>query len=93
MKSKSLYIYILSFVAVVFLELWTRKQAVIAWQWDLTKFEEDEPLRPQYEATVQTKRYEKDSRTLKKIALKLYNFPRIIDFIIQRLYFISELIR
>ena len=42
--------------AVVFLELWSRKQAVIAWQWDLTKFEEDEPLRPQYEAKVQTSR-------------------------------------
>jgi len=47
---------VMSIWAVVFLELWTRKQAVIAWQWDLTKFEEDEPLRPQYEAKVQTKR-------------------------------------
>ena len=44
--------------AVVFLELWKRKQAVIAWEWDLTKFEEDEPLRPQYEAKVKTTRYD-----------------------------------
>ena len=42
--------------AIVFLELWKRKQAVIAWEWDLTKFEEDEPLRPQYEAKVKTTR-------------------------------------
>ena len=49
---------IISISAVVFLELWKRKQAVIAWEWDLTKFEEDEPLRPQYEAKVKTTRYD-----------------------------------
>ena len=46
----------ISISAIVFLELWKRKQAVIAWEWDLTKFEEDEPLRPQYEAKVKTTR-------------------------------------
>ena len=55
--------------AVVFLELWKRKQAVIAWEWDLTKFEEDEPLRPQYEAKVKTTRYD----DLPLLYLKLRN--------------------
>ena len=43
--------------AVVFLEFWKRKQAVIAWEWDLDKFEEDEQLLPEYETKVKTKRY------------------------------------
>ena len=32
------------------------RQAVIAWQWDLTNFEEDEQTRPEFEANVKTNR-------------------------------------
>ena len=40
----------------MFLELWKRRQAVIAWEWDLTNFEEEEQTRPEYEAKVKTTR-------------------------------------
>lgn len=42
------------FVATTFLELWKRKQAVVAWEWDLQNVEEDEEPRPEFEATVKT---------------------------------------
>lgn len=42
--------------ATTFLELWRRKQAVIAWEWDLTNFEEEEQMRPEFESTVKTTR-------------------------------------
>ncbi|XP_039298885.1 anoctamin-4 isoform X1 [Nilaparvata lugens] len=44
----------MSFWATMFLELWKRKQAVIAWEWDLQNVEEDEEPRPEYEASVKT---------------------------------------
>ena len=46
----------MSFWATGFLEMWKRKQAVIAWEWDLTNFEEEEQMRPEYEASVKTTR-------------------------------------
>ena len=44
------------FSAVLFQEFWKRKQSVIAWEWDLNKFEEEEQLRPEYERKVKTTR-------------------------------------
>ena len=40
----------------MFLEFWKRRQSVIAWEWDLSNFEEEEQTRPEYEANVRTKR-------------------------------------
>lgn len=40
--------------ATTFLELWKRRQAIIAWEWDLQYTEEDEEARPEFEATVKT---------------------------------------
>ena len=37
--------------------MWKRKQAVIAWEWDLESFEEEEQPMPEYVAKV-----EKDKR-------------------------------
>ncbi|CAB0010579.1 unnamed protein product [Nesidiocoris tenuis] len=44
----------MSFWATTFLELWKRRQAVIAWEWDLQYTEEDEEPRPEFEASVKT---------------------------------------
>jgi len=41
----------------MFLELWKRRQAVIAWQWDLRDFDDLEESRPEFEAKVKTTRY------------------------------------
>lgn len=35
--------------ATLFLELWKRKQALIAWQWDLYQVTEDDDTRPEYD--------------------------------------------
>ena len=40
----------------MFLEVWKRRQSVIAWEWDLTTFEDDEQTRPEFEVKVKTKR-------------------------------------
>ena len=40
-------------LAVMFGELWKRKQAVIAWEWDLESFEEEEQPMPEYVAKVE----------------------------------------
>ena len=42
--------------AVIFMELWKRKQKVVAWEWDLESFEEEEQAMPQFEAKVKTTR-------------------------------------
>ena len=46
----------LMFSATSFIEFWKRRQAVIAWEWDLTNFEEEEQTRPEFEAHVKTTR-------------------------------------
>lgn len=38
------------------MEFWKRRQAVIAWEWDLTNFEEEEQTRPEFEAKVRSTR-------------------------------------
>lgn len=43
-----------SFLATSFLELWKRRQAVIAWEWDLQNAEDDEESRPEFESSVKT---------------------------------------
>ncbi|XP_065345514.1 anoctamin-4-like isoform X2 [Cloeon dipterum] len=44
----------MSFWATTFLELWKRRQAVIAWEWDLQFVEEDQEPRPEFETSVKT---------------------------------------
>lgn len=46
----------MSFWATAFIEFWKRRQAVIAWEWDLTDFEDVEQTRPEFEAHVRTTR-------------------------------------
>ena len=45
-----------NFAATSFIEFWKRRQAVIAWEWDLTNFEDEEQTRPEYETNVKTTR-------------------------------------
>ena len=35
--------------ATMYLEMWKRKQSVIAWEWDMADFESDEQTRPEFE--------------------------------------------
>lgn len=51
-----IYALFMSFWATSFIEFWKRRQAVIAWEWDLTNFEEEEQTRPEYESKVKTTR-------------------------------------
>ncbi|XP_023316482.1 anoctamin-4 isoform X2 [Trichogramma pretiosum] len=44
----------MSFWATTFLEMWKRRQQVLAWEWDMTKGEVDEEPRPEFEASVKT---------------------------------------
>lgn len=37
--------------ATAFLEMWKRRQAIIAWQWDLHTGIEDEETRPEYDSS------------------------------------------
>ncbi|XP_048581541.1 uncharacterized protein LOC116618940 [Nematostella vectensis] len=46
----------MSFWAVVFLEVWKRHQVTLAYQWDLTHFEDFEPPRPAFIATAKKRR-------------------------------------
>ncbi|CAG0886851.1 unnamed protein product [Darwinula stevensoni] len=46
----------MAFWATMFLELWKRKQSIVAWEWDLDGFEEEEDARPEYEVKVKTTR-------------------------------------
>ena len=48
--------FIFKFAATSFIEFWKRRQAVIAWEWDLTNFEDEEQTRPEYETNVKTTR-------------------------------------
>ena len=36
----------------MFLEFWKRRQAVIAWEWDLSNYEDEEDARPEFEVKV-----------------------------------------
>ena len=40
-------------VGTLFMEAWKRKQATLAYQWDVDQFEENEPDRPQFYGTKQ----------------------------------------
>lgn len=40
------------FPAVLFLEFWKRRQALIVWEWELEDVEEKEELRPEYESSA-----------------------------------------
>lgn len=55
----------MSLWATMFMELWKRKQATIAWEWDLADFDhEQEIIRPEYESTVVTYRLNPVTMTL-----------------------------
>ncbi len=41
----------------MFLEIWRRKQAVVAWEWDLRDYEDYQHTRPEFEAKVKTTRF------------------------------------
>ena len=43
-------------VATLFVELWKRRQAVLAWEWDLEMDDQEEQTRPEFEAEVRTRR-------------------------------------
>ena len=45
-----------SAAATLFVELWKRRQAVLAWEWDLEMDDQEEQTRPEFEAEVQTRR-------------------------------------
>ncbi|XP_049838929.1 anoctamin-5-like isoform X1 [Schistocerca gregaria] len=47
----------MAFWACIFLELWKRRQAELAWLWDLSENEEDFNLRPEFEGSVKTKKF------------------------------------
>ena len=47
----------LNFAATMFLEIWRRKQAVVAWEWDLRDYEDYQHTRPEFEAKVKTTRF------------------------------------
>ena len=40
----------------MFLELWKRRQSVLQWQWDLENYEDEEEIRPEFQAQVKTTR-------------------------------------
>jgi len=42
---------LLLFSGTLFLEVWKRKQAELAYQWDVEQFEENEPDRPEFYGT------------------------------------------
>ncbi|XP_023244977.1 anoctamin-4 [Copidosoma floridanum] len=44
----------MSFWATTFLEMWKRKQAVLAWEWDLQNDDGHEEPRPEFETSVKT---------------------------------------
>ncbi|CRL03590.1 CLUMA_CG016250, isoform A, partial [Clunio marinus] len=44
----------MSLWATTFLELWKRKQSMVAWEWDLHNVENDEEPRPEFETSVKT---------------------------------------
>ncbi|XP_033223638.1 anoctamin-4 isoform X2 [Belonocnema kinseyi] len=44
----------MSFWATTFLEMWNRRQAVLAWEWDLQNSDGDEEPRPEFETSVKT---------------------------------------
>ncbi|KAJ8668107.1 hypothetical protein QAD02_009770 [Eretmocerus hayati] len=44
----------MSFWATTFLEMWKRRQAVLAWEWDLQNSDGDEEPRPEFETSVKT---------------------------------------
>ncbi|XP_058800910.1 anoctamin-4 isoform X2 [Phymastichus coffea] len=44
----------MSFWATTFLEMWKRRQAVLAWEWDLQHGDGDEEPRPEFETSVKT---------------------------------------
>ena len=42
--------------ATTFLEMWKRRQAILKWEWDLSDNEDVEEIRPEFEASVKSRR-------------------------------------
>ena len=43
--------YVVTLVGTVFLEVWKRHSATLAYRWDVTSFEDLEPQRPEFYGT------------------------------------------
>ena len=52
----------------MFLELWKRREAIIAWEWGLADFEDIEQTRPEFETKVKS--------TWKALSVCMYNMYR-----------------
>lgn len=46
-------IVLFNYLGTLFLELWKRKTASLAYEWDVDEFEETEPDRPEFYGTKQ----------------------------------------
>ena len=40
----------------MFVELWKRRQAILVWEWDMERDDQEEQPRPEFEAEVRTRR-------------------------------------
>ena len=56
----------------MFLELWKRRQSVLQWQWDLENYEEEEEVRPEFQARVKTTRVNPVTKKIEPY-IPLYN--------------------
>ena len=49
-----IFLFSFKFSATTFLEMWKRRQSVLAWEWDMVKGDVDEEPRPEFETSVKT---------------------------------------
>ena len=55
-KKNFLFQSIFFYKATTFLEMWKRRQAILKWEWDLSDNEDVEEIRPEFEASVKSRR-------------------------------------
>lgn len=78
----------MAFWACIFLEMWKRRQAELAWLWDLSENEEDFTLRPEFEASVKTRKLnvvtgnEEPYLTLWNKSVRLFTSASAVTFMI-----------
>ena len=48
-SANALYYHIISLSATLFVEIWKRRQSVLAWEWDLEMDDQEEQPRPEFE--------------------------------------------
>lgn len=54
--STVVFAFFMSIWAALFMELWKRRQSVLVWEWDLASDDQEEQTRPEFEASVRTRR-------------------------------------